>query len=102
MQDQDRLSMAKVRYLAALYDLDPQGRGLRSVQVAERLNVSRASVHTMLKKLRDMGYINMEHYGIVYLTASGHRAAEQCSAYLRRTQSKMSAEGTCRETSSVF
>lgn len=84
MQDNRYLSMAKVRYLAVLYDLDPQGRGLRSVQIAERLNVTRASAHSMLGKLRALGFINMERYGIIYLTYEGQKAAQRCSEYMHQ------------------
>jgi Mn-dependent DtxR family transcriptional regulator len=65
------------KYLNALKEIDPGGRGIRSVEVARALQVSRSSVHTMMDRLCEMGYITKAHYGIVYLTEKGLSAAMQ-------------------------
>ena len=65
------------KYLNILKEIDPSGRGIRSIEVARALQVSRSSVHTMMDRLSEMGYINKEHYGIVYLTEKGLAAAAE-------------------------
>lgn len=65
------LSEARIRYLKAAAQLDSEGKGLRSIEIARMLNVSRPSVHAMLEKLNRDGYISKTHYGIIYLTARG-------------------------------
>lgn len=72
------LSSAQLRYLAALVHLDPDARGIRSVQLANRLCVTRPSAHAMITKLAEMGYFTKGHYGIVYLTEKGMEAGKNC------------------------
>ena len=70
------LTKTKIRYLVTLKELDPEGRGIRSVSVARKLNISRPSVHAMIEKLSESGFVDKEFYGIIYLTPKGKRAAE--------------------------
>ncbi len=65
------LSESKKRYLAIMAELDPNGKGIRSINIAKELNVTRPSVHAMLTRLSDDGFLIKEHYGIVYLTDKG-------------------------------
>ncbi len=75
------LTAAMVRYLAVLRHIDPRARGVRSIEVANVLKVSRSSVHTMMERLMEQGYIVKEHYGIVYLTEKGMKAAESITPW---------------------
>ena len=74
------LTTAKIKYLVTLLRLDPSGKGVRSVTLAKELNVSRPSVSAMLTKLAHEGYINKEHYGIVYLCEKGKEIGKTYSA----------------------
>ncbi len=65
------LSESKRKYLATMAELDPEGKGIRSINIAKELNVTRPSVHAMLTRLSDDGFLVKEHYGIVYLTPKG-------------------------------
>lgn len=65
------LTPSKIRYLVALTKMDPDDHGIRSVTLARTLHISRPSVHAMIDKLSDMGCVNKEHYGIIYLTSKG-------------------------------
>lgn len=65
------LSDSKKKYLATMTELDPSGKGIRSITIAKELNVTRPSVHAMLNRLSDDGFLVKEHYGIVFLTARG-------------------------------
>lgn len=76
------LTNARIRYLIALWELDPEGKGIRSIALARKLNVSRPSVHAMIERLTDSGFVNKEHYGIIYLSAKGLKAAEHYKSRL--------------------
>lgn len=58
-------------YLSTIKRLDTRGRGVRSSVLAKELRVTRPSVHAMLQKLIEFGYVEQEHYGIIYLLQKG-------------------------------
>ena len=59
-------------YIEAIYDLCKRGGGsCRSVDIAEDLGFSKASVARATKNLREGGYIDMERYGLIRLTEKG-------------------------------
>lgn len=68
-----RLSMANEDYLEAIWRimLDRGDDSVRSVDVAELLGVSKASVNKALSTLKDTGYAEQNRYGRVALTDSG-------------------------------
>ena len=67
-----RLTPAYEDYIEAIYELCQQGGGqCRSVDVAERLGFSKASVTRATKNLREAGLINQERYGHISLTDAG-------------------------------
>ena len=70
------LTMANEDYLEAIYRIMTEGgmgvgEGVRSVDVAEQLNVSKASVNKALATLKDAGYVEQSRYGKVRLTEEG-------------------------------
>jgi len=68
------LTMANEDYLESIYRImteDGQVDGVRSVDVAEQLGVSKASVNKAISTLRDAGYVEQTRYGKVMLTAEG-------------------------------
>ncbi len=70
-----RLSMASEDYLESIYRIYKEQGGdgvpVRSVDVAEQLGVSKASVSKALAALRDAGMVEQSRYGRVMLTATG-------------------------------
>lgn len=80
MEDVQELSASKIRYLVTLSQLDPERKGVRSISLARRLNISRPSVHAMIEKLEDMGYVTKEYYGIIYLTDKGMAVGREYSS----------------------
>ena len=54
-------------YLEAILVLSKQGGGVRSVDIASMLGVSKPSVSHAMKLLREDGYIAMDRYGTVTL-----------------------------------
>ena len=79
-----KLTSAKIKYLSVLYELSRNGTGVRSVDVARELNVSRPSVHSMMEKLRADGYIKKSSYGAAYLTERGENTAARCAEEIRK------------------
>lgn len=71
------LSESKKKYLSTIARLDPEGNGVRSIVIAQQLNVTRPSVHAMLTRLSDDGLLNKEHYGMVYLTDKGRATGNE-------------------------
>lgn len=62
-------------YLEAILVLSKAGSGVRSVDIASRLSVSKPSVSHAMKLLREDGYIAMDRYGTVTLLEKGHEIA---------------------------
>lgn len=64
--------MSNEDYLEAIVELGgTMTEPVRSVDVAERLGVSKASVSKAIQNLRAEGYVNQEPYGGVMLTREG-------------------------------
>lgn len=62
-------------YLETILILGQGGNRVRSVDIAERLNYTKASVSVAMKKLRLEGHIKIDR-GIISLTESGKKIAE--------------------------
>lgn len=75
MSDYVDLSPASEDYLETIYDLSFSGGAVRSVDVAQVLDVSKASVNKALGVLRKSGLIEQEPYGTITLTEMGIRRA---------------------------
>lgn len=84
-----RLSMANEDYLESVYRLMQEGgsaEGVRSVDIAEQLDVSKASVSKAMSTLKDAGYVEQTRYGRVTLTPAGTEYAKRvwrCHRMLR-------------------
>lgn len=64
-------------YLELILNLSREQDSVRSVDIARRLGVSRASVSKALTVLRKAGMVEPAYYGKVVLTAAGHARAAQ-------------------------
>jgi DtxR family Mn-dependent transcriptional regulator len=62
-------------YLKAIYRLSPQGRPASTSDIAQRLDLSPASVSGMVKRLSEQGLLAHVPYRGVQLTPDGRRAA---------------------------
>ena len=79
-RDDHALSRAGEDYLEAIYRLACAGsseaeRSVRSVDVADQLGVSKASVNKALSTLKEAGMVEQSRYGRVTLTPEGERYA---------------------------
>ena len=73
---ENSLTMAGEDYIESIYRLMIEGDvdmsyGIRSVEVAEDLGVSKASVNKALSYLKESGMVEQERYGRVVLTEEG-------------------------------
>ena len=64
-------------YLEAILVLSQKGNGVRSVDIASMLSVSKPSVSHAMKLLREDGYIAMDRYGTVTLLDKGAEIANR-------------------------
>ena len=64
-------------YLEAILVLSKKGEGVRSVDIASMLGVSKPSVSHAMKLLREDGYIAMDRYGTVTLLEKGAEIAHR-------------------------
>lgn len=71
------LSMSSEDYLESIYrimvDKNEEEEGVRSVDVADQLKVSKASVNKALNTLKDAKMVEQTRYGRVRLTDEGKR-----------------------------
>ena len=78
-------------YLEAILVLSRKGGGVRSVDIATMLGVSKPSVSHAMKLLREDGYIAMDRYGTVTLMDKGAEIANRI--YERHTVLTKMLEG---------
>jgi Mn-dependent DtxR family transcriptional regulator len=69
-----KMTPSKENYLKVMLGLSNE-EGIRSIDIASALGISKASVSHMMNVLRDEGYITKEKYGAVTLTESGKNVA---------------------------
>lgn len=96
------MTPAAIKYLLVLDDLCREGKGVRSVEIAARMNVSKPSAHSMLQNLCQAGLVEKERYGTVYLTREGRSAAAGYAACFgplcRRMQEALGLEEDACQT----
>ena len=100
-----KMTPSKENYLKIILELSSE-EGIRSIDIANALGVSKASVSNMMNVLRDEGYVTKEKYGVVTLTESGKNVAvnikrryEVLKRFLHHVfgvEAGMAAEDACR------
>ncbi len=72
------IKQSREDYLRAIYDYwEQKDKVIRSVDIAEYLIVSKASVSQMLKKLAKQGFVRIKPYSQILFTARGLRLAKK-------------------------
>ena len=77
------LTAANIRYLLAIEDLDRDGKGVRCVDVAQALGITKPSVHSMVDSMKDMGLLEKPHYGVIRLTDLVRSTADRYQVYFQ-------------------
>ncbi len=67
-------------YLEVILDISRECGEVRSIEIARRVGVSRASVSKALGVLREAGFVEPSYYGDVVLTEAGRARAQQVRA----------------------
>lgn len=89
------LTSAGEDYLEAIYCVmleHPGEDSVRSVDVSERLNVTKASVNKALSALKDGGFVDQTRYGRVELTEEGKTYAVEVWGRHRMLRSFLTVE----------
>lgn len=73
------LTANQIRYLLVIKKLNEQKHVVKSVDIARKLGYSRASVHKMLKYLKEKSYVKQEPYCSVSITNVGLKVANECN-----------------------
>jgi len=66
-----RLTGAQMKYLLAVYRSQKDDNGVRSVDIAQELGVSKTSVHKMARLLTNLGFVSKKDRGRIKLTREG-------------------------------
>lgn len=77
MATSHKLTPSNEDYLETLLELCGERGKIRSVDVAEHLHVSKASVNKAMGILREAALIEQEHYGLIQLTDLGRQQAAE-------------------------
>ena len=81
MANLQNLSPSHIRYLLTMQELDRQGKGVRSSDIAAALGLSKPSVHNMMKTFMDFGLVRKDAYGAAFFTPQGAETARLCRRY---------------------
>ena len=73
----EKNSASKEDYLGLIYEFSNSKSDFKAVDIAKRMNISRASVSEALQKLALQGYIIYEKYKPAVLTEKGRILAEK-------------------------
>jgi Mn-dependent DtxR family transcriptional regulator len=76
MAEKAKLTPSSEDYLETILELSDTGNSVRSVDIANHLHVSKASVNKAMGILRDIGLIEQAHYGQIHLTEQGKLRAK--------------------------
>jgi DtxR family Mn-dependent transcriptional regulator len=80
MRKRKKLSESQEDYLEAIYEIENRKKAARAKDIAERLNVTSASVTGALRVLAERDLVNHEPYDLITLTPEGRTIAEGVSA----------------------
>ena len=75
------LTASNIRYLLIMQRLDPENKGTRCTDVAEKLKCSKPSVHNLMNTFMDFGLVRKDAYGAAFFTPQGAETARLCRRY---------------------
>ena len=81
VEEKMKLTGNQIMYLLTIKKIGMTRHIIRSVDVAEQMDYSRASIHKMLSTLKKLNLIEQEYYGSIRLTPLGSRTA---NSYLKK------------------
>lgn len=82
MTDYQRsLTASNILYLLAMREIDKSGEGMRCTRIANMLNLSKPSVHSMMNVFTEMGLISRGAAGVEFFTEHGRETAARIERY---------------------
>ena len=95
-----KFTLSQIKHLICLYRLSANGCGVKNIELANALGLSKPSVHYMLKSLSDLGMVAQEAFGLAHLTEVGHAMAQKyafCYVVIERKITELCGNGAARE-----
>ena len=100
MDNNVKFSFSQIKYIIYLYRLSQDGYGVKNVELASSLGVSKPSVHNMLKSLAELGIVKQEIFGLAFFTDEGRAVAQRygiCYAKLEKKLTEIYGSGAASE-----
>ena len=72
-----------------LWRLSGDGIGVKNIELANAMNVTKPSVHNMLKSLCQIGIVKQENFGLAHLTEEGSVISKKLEACYNLFKEKM-------------
>ncbi len=94
------LTGSHIRYLLAIKRLHKE-TGVRSIDIAKELKLSKVSVHNMMDTFLDLHYVHKEHGGLVYLTDHGMQRASEFEVYHRLLKNRLFENAAVDESADI-
>lgn len=80
-QQKKPLTAANIQYLLVMSEADKDGSGMRCTALANKLGLSKPSVHYMMNIFCDMGLVVRNSVGVVFFTEEGIATADRLCRY---------------------
>ena len=77
MDNNIRLTLSQIKYILWIHRLSKNENGVKNVELATALGVSKPSVHNMLKYLAEINLVRHEFFGLAFFTEEGRSLAEK-------------------------
>ncbi len=100
MDNSVKLTFAQVKYIVSLYRLSETGCGVKNIELASTLGVSKPSAHKMLRSLSELGIVRQESFGLAFFTDKGRALAQKyafCYAALEKRMTDICGNGAVSE-----
>ena len=85
------LTASNIKYLLVMKELSCDRNGVRSTDIAKRLEITKPSVYTLLKTLQGLNLIQKDRYSVIYFTEQGFETAEKYLSYFETIQTYLDA-----------
>ena len=100
MDNDTKFTFSQIRYILWLHNLSHGEHGVKNVELATALGVSKPSVHNMLKSLAELGVVKQETFGLAFFTDEGLKLAKKyshCYLILEKKLSEVCGSGSVSE-----
>lgn len=94
-----RITGTALKYLFTIYEIGAGERAVKCVDISNRLNVSKPSVHSMVNSLSKQGIISKAPYGRVSFTPEGVKLVETYKKYYENVNPSL--QGLFRERQNI-